>query len=180
MPNSTPFPALFTPSGLNHVVRKESIPLDEFANKLIAVPGGADGPSGVLVCTEGHVTWRTFGEHDPVTVNIPRRADPLREDRPTIVNCVAMHKTKRMFFFLLQTEEGDLFKLTMVTDDDEVRGMIIKYFDTVPTANAICLLKSGYLFVAAEFGNHHLYEIAKLGENDDEPSFLSTEPEDKV
>ena len=35
--------------GLNHVVRKESLPLDGFANKLIAVPGGSDGPGGV--CT---------------------------------------------------------------------------------------------------------------------------------
>ena len=35
--------------GLNHVVRKESLELGqrgEFANKLIAVPGGGDGPSG--------------------------------------------------------------------------------------------------------------------------------------
>lgn len=149
-------PLLLAPPGLNHVVRKESIPLDEFANKLIAVPGGTDGPGGVLVCTEGHITWRTFGEHTPITVNIPRRADPLREDKPTIVNCFAMHKTKRMFFFLVQTEEGDLFKLTMVTDEEVVRGMIIKYFDTVPVASSLCLLKSGFLFVAAEYGNQYV------------------------
>jgi splicing factor 3B subunit 3 len=113
--------------------------------------------AGVLVCSEGQITWRTFGEHTPVSVTIPRRADPLREKRPTIVNAYAIHKTKRMFFFLIQvssapsgpqgpcrpfappppmdpshglpthtriqTEEGDLFKLTMVYDEDEVPGL---------------------------------------------------------
>jgi splicing factor 3B subunit 3 len=35
--------------GLNHVVRKWSEPVDNGANMLIPVPGGADGPGGVLV-----------------------------------------------------------------------------------------------------------------------------------
>lgn len=35
--------------GLNTVVRKWSDPVDNGANLLIAVPGGADGPGGVLV-----------------------------------------------------------------------------------------------------------------------------------
>ena len=36
--------------GLNHVVRKWSEPIDNGANHLIPVPGGSDGPGGVLVC----------------------------------------------------------------------------------------------------------------------------------
>lgn len=35
--------------GLNTVVRKWSEPVDNGANLLIAVPGGGDGPGGVLV-----------------------------------------------------------------------------------------------------------------------------------
>lgn len=31
--------------------------------------------------------------------------------------------------------------------------MTIKYFDTVPVASSLCVLKSGYLFVASEFGD---------------------------
>eukprot|EP01147_Barroeca_monosierra_P004133 gene4133-67_t len=166
--------------GLNHVVRKETIPLDEFGNKLIPVPGGSEGPGGVLVCSPGRLTWRTYGEHEPMAINIPRRDDPLREDRPPFVNCVTMHKTKRMFFFLIQTEEGDIFKLTMVVENNEMTGLIIKYFDTVPIANAMCLLKNGLLFIAAEFGNHHLYQIASLGDNDDEPSYLSIDSLEKI
>lgn len=40
------------PQGLNHVLRKWSTPVEATANVLIPVPGGNDGPSGVLVCSE--------------------------------------------------------------------------------------------------------------------------------
>uniref|UniRef100_A0A1I7WTA3 MMS1_N domain-containing protein n=1 Tax=Heterorhabditis bacteriophora TaxID=37862 RepID=A0A1I7WTA3_HETBA len=78
-----------------------------------------------------------------------------------------------MYFFLMQTEQGDLFKVTLDTDEDLVTEMKVKYFDTVPPANAMCILKTGFLFVASEFGDHHLYQIANLGDDDDEPEFSS-------
>ncbi|KAH6948543.1 hypothetical protein HPB50_025039 [Hyalomma asiaticum] len=40
----------------------------------------------------------------------------------------------------------------------------------------MCVLKTGFLFVAAEFGNHCLYQIARLGEEDEEPEFSSAIP----
>jgi splicing factor 3B subunit 3 len=40
----------------------------------------------------------------------------------------------------------------------------------------MCVLKTGFLFVASEFGNHYLYQIAHLGDDDDEPEFSSTIP----
>ena len=44
--------------GLNHVVRKWTDPCDNGANMLIAVPGGNDGPGGVLVCAENFVIYK--------------------------------------------------------------------------------------------------------------------------
>ena len=41
--------------GLNHVVRKWSEPISRTANLLLTVPGGDDGPSGVLICGENWV-----------------------------------------------------------------------------------------------------------------------------
>ena len=38
------------------------------------------------------------------------------------------------------------------------------------------VLKTGFLFVASEFGNHYLYQIAHLGDDDDEPEFSSAMP----
>lgn len=67
--------------------------------------------------------------------------------------CSANHKTKSMYFFLIQSEQGDVFKITLEADNDIVTEMRIKYFDTLPVANAICILKTGFLFVSSEFGN---------------------------
>jgi splicing factor 3B subunit 3 len=60
------------------------------------------------------------------------------------------------FFFLLQSEDGDLFKVTIDHEDEDVRALKIKYFDTVPVAASLCILKSGFLFVASEFGDQYV------------------------
>lgn len=67
--------------------------------------------------------------------------------------CSASHRTKSMFFFLVQTEQGDIFKITMDMDDEVVKELKLKYFDTVSVATSMCVLKTGFLFVASEFGN---------------------------
>lgn len=75
-----------------------------------------------------------------------------------------------MYFFLVQSEQGDIFKITLDTDDDmvcvlhvyvhvryglccQVIRIRIKYFDTVPVCASICVLRRGLLFCASEFGN---------------------------
>jgi hypothetical protein len=50
--------------GLNHVVRKWSDPVDNGANLLIPVPGGGDGPGGVLVCAENFVLYKHQGHEE--------------------------------------------------------------------------------------------------------------------
>ncbi|EPS33156.1 Pre-mRNA-splicing factor rse1 [Penicillium oxalicum] len=166
--------------GLNHVVRKWSDPVDRTANMLFQVPGGADGPSGVLVCAEDNITYR-HSNQDAFRVPIPRRTGATEnpERKRTIVSGV-MHKMRGAFFFLLQTEDGDLFKLTldMVEDENgqltgEVRRLKIKYFDTVPVASSLLILKSGFLYVASESGNHNFYQFEKLGDDDEETEFTS-------
>jgi splicing factor 3B subunit 3 len=56
---------------------------------------------------------------------------------------------------LLQSEDGDLFKVTIEHEEEEVKALKIKYFDTVPVASSLCILKSGFLFIASEFGNQY-------------------------
>ncbi|KAL1961706.1 hypothetical protein VTN77DRAFT_1310 [Rasamsonia byssochlamydoides] len=166
--------------GLNHVVRKWSDPVDRTATMLFQVPGGADGPSGVLVCAEGNITYR-HSNQDAFRVPIPRRSGPTENpERKRYITAGVMHKMRGAFFFLLQTEDGDLFKVTidMVEDEKgqltgEVRRLKIKYFDTVPIATSLLILKSGFLFVASETGNHHFYQFEKLGDDDEETEFTS-------
>jgi splicing factor 3B subunit 3 len=74
--------------GLNHVVRKYSEPLDKFANTLITVPGGTEGPSGVLVCSENYITFKNVGDQPDIRCPIPRR-------RVNIDECIV--RLSRMF-----------------------------------------------------------------------------------
>lgn len=166
--------------GLNHVVRKWSDAVDRTANMLLQVPGGSDGPSGVLVCGEDSVTFR-HSNQEAHRVAIPRRKGATEDpERKRHIVAGVMHKMRGAFFFLLQTEDGDLFKATldMVEDDNgratgEVRRLKIKFFDTVPVATTLLILKSGFLFTASESGNHHFYQFEKLGDDDDETEFSS-------
>lgn len=164
---------------MNHVVRKGTDVIDPTSNLLIVIPGGADGPGGVFVCSENLITW-VNRDCTPVRIPIPRRPaylaanDNEKTPNGVLIVAAAMHKLKSGFFVLAQTEEGDIFKVTMdyvaATDgsNNPVRDLKIKYFDTVPVAASLCLLKSGFLFVASEFGDHLLYQIEDLGNNDTE------------
>ncbi|KAF9585053.1 Splicing factor 3B subunit 3 [Lunasporangiospora selenospora] len=161
--------------GLNHVVRKWSEAVDRKANLLVSVPGGSDGPSGVLVCSENYVTYKHIGSAT-LTVPIPRRENPLEnKDRGLLIVSGVVHKMKNSFFLLLQSEEGDLYKVTVDHTGDTVNDIKIKYFDTVPVAAGLCILRSGFLFVASEFGNHHFYHFEELGDDSDTPEYSSSD-----
>lgn len=102
--------------GLNHVVRKWSEVVDSTSSLLFQVPGGNDGPSGVLVCGEENITYR-HSNQEALRIPIPRRRGPMEDPqrKRTIVSGV-MHKLKGStftFFFLLQSDDGDLFKVTL-------------------------------------------------------------------
>ena len=152
--------------GLNHVVRKWTDPCDNGANMLIAVPGGSDGPGGVLVCAENYVIYK-HQNHREVKVAIPRRQD-LPSDRGVLLVSYAAHKQKSMFFFLVQSEYGDLYKVTLDYDKQTVKDVKMRYFDTIPSCSSICVLKSGFLFAASEFGDHGLYQFQGIGDGDGE------------
>ncbi|ORX89541.1 hypothetical protein K493DRAFT_326164 [Basidiobolus meristosporus CBS 931.73] len=148
--------------GLNHVVRKWSEPIDHKSNLLVPVPGGTDGPSGVLVCSENFITYKHQGSAEH-RVPIPRRENPLED------------KQRGLIIVAGASEAGDLYKISIDYEDDVVQAIRIKYFDTVPVAAGLCILKSGFLFVAAEFGNHYLYQFEKLGDDDDEVEYSSAD-----
>ena len=37
------------------------------------VPGGSDGPSGILICSENYLTYKNFGDQQDLRMPIPRR-----------------------------------------------------------------------------------------------------------
>jgi len=40
---------------------------------MLTVPGGSDGPSGVLICSENYITYKNLGDQPDIRCPIPRR-----------------------------------------------------------------------------------------------------------
>lgn len=149
--------------GLNHVVRSWSDPVSRTASLLLQVPGGAQGPSGVLVCSENWVSYK-HQDHPEVRATLPRR-EGQAPSRGTLVTSGALHKQKNMFFHLLQSEYGDLYKVTLDLDaaKKNVKGLSIEVFDTVAVSRSLSISRTGLLFCASEFANHMLFQFSSLG-----------------
>jgi splicing factor 3B subunit 3 len=137
--------------GLNHVTKKHTEQVSPTANLLISVPGGNDGPGGVLVCSQNMISYRNLHD-DKLSIMIPGSQDS------SIITGVS-HKLKNEFFFMLQTNHGDLFKLELLQD----MSLAISYFDTIPICSDILILKSGFMFADCETGDKNLYQFEKLG-----------------
>lgn len=151
--------------GLNHVTRKCSEPtVFPRANLLCSVPGGADGPGGVLVFGEGALAWHRIG-HSPVVAHLPiRQGRPSVDRRPILVVSASPVRSKMGFFFLAHTEEGDLLRVSLDHHSGEqVSAIRINYFDTIPVGSAIQVFRNGFLFLASEWASHRVYQIQALG-----------------
>jgi splicing factor 3B subunit 3 len=138
---------------------------DPTSNLVLTLPGDKEGPGGVLVCAENYIYFRNQ-DHKELKAPIPRRYG-MADDKGVLITAHAMHAQKNMFFLLVQSEFGDIYKVTLDYEEDQVRDLHVKYFDTVPTATSICVLKSGCLFVASECGNHYLFQFVSVGDDDD-------------
>ncbi|KAK3703320.1 pre-mRNA-splicing factor rse1 [Vermiconidia calcicola] len=160
--------------GLNHVVKSWSDTVDYSANMIFGVPGGQDGPSGVLVCCEDRIYYR-HDKSQPLSIPIPRRRgateDPERK-RCIVAGCLHLSRARHEFFFLLQTEDGDVFKLTMAMAEDasgrrtsQPESMSMRYYETFPVAKQMLLIRKGYIYIAAENGNNKLYHVNDLAED---------------
>lgn len=68
--------------GLNQVVRKRTARVAAESNLLLSVPGGTDGPGGVLVCSPGFVAYRNLLEEDDEGRLIALTEDPPDGPQP--------------------------------------------------------------------------------------------------
>lgn len=140
--------------GLNNVVRKHWEKVSCTSNILFPVPGGNDGPSGVLVCSTNLISYRNiYG--DKVSIQIPTNEN---DTSPSTVICGVLHQMKDQYFWLAQTDKGDIFKVELSDQD-----LIISYFDTIPICTSLIVLKSGFLFADCEYGDKYFYQFEKLG-----------------
>ena len=160
--------------GLNHVVKSWSDVVDYTANMVFGVPGGQDGPSGAIVCCEDRIYYR-HDKAQPLMIPIPRRRgateDPERK-RCIVAGCLHLSRARHEFFFLLQTEDGDVFKLTMTMAEDaqgrqtsQPESLNLKYYETYPVATEMLLIRKGYIYIAAENGQSGLYHVNDLADD---------------
>jgi splicing factor 3B subunit 3 len=97
----------------------------------------------------------SFDTFDTLLIDIPKRSTTADN---TIIISHTTHATKKSWFMLLQTEDGDLLRMN--------QEMKLTYFDTVPKSNSILILKSGYLICASECGDAYIYQVESLGNDD--------------
>jgi splicing factor 3B subunit 3 len=173
--------------GLNHVSRRWATPTQRTACCITALPGGADGPGGVLVGGEDWVEYlhETQKSDDSSVIDhafrkiacpIPRRALHPKDKGILITNLTVHRQKKSKFFVLAQSELGDVYKISVELNPDDktvVQGLNIAMLDTLPVANALNVSKLGMLFAASEFGDHNLYQFERI-DLPDAPS-ISTE-----
>lgn len=51
-----------------------------------SVPGGSDGPSGVLICSENYITYKSVGDlHPDIRCPIPRRRVGIRATNKSFI-----------------------------------------------------------------------------------------------
>jgi len=79
----------------------------------------------------------------------------MPDERGLLIVSSATYRSKNFFFFMVQSEFGDLYKVTLDVKEgtDTVTNLHVKYFDTIPVTNALCISKRGFLFAGSEFSN---------------------------
>ena len=153
--------------GLNHVVRNYWEAVDISAHMLLPIPAEPEGPGGVIVVCENFIVYKKVN-HDDREWPIPKRNDMDQTRKLFWIN-YTIHKQRNLFFFILQSDLGDLYKVTINFTEDQVHSIQCQYFDTISPWTSICLLKTGFLYAAAEFGNHYIYQITSLGDDEENP-----------
>lgn len=73
--------------------------------------------------------------------------------------------TQKSKFYLLQSEFGDLYKVSLTWDAEGASMISCTYFDTLLPASSLNILKSGYVFSSSEFGNHFVYSFLNVDES---------------
>jgi hypothetical protein len=99
------------------------------------VPGGGEGPGGVLICAENYIYWKNQ-THPEVAAAIPRRQH-FPKDATVLITASATFKRKSTLFFLLQSELGDLYKVSLTWSDDRVTSISIMVWHDASNSTVI-------------------------------------------
>ncbi|CAI4047724.1 hypothetical protein SKDZ_13G0890 [Saccharomyces kudriavzevii ZP591] len=181
--------------GLNHIIKKADYSVNPSANFILSLPDlsrynittslndnnyNTDDDSlfnpFVVIGFENHILIKDMNGFFSLKVEIPQRATKNnRQGGVTIISGI-VQRLKNEFFVLLQSNHGDLFKLTVIPDTtDRNRPLVqLSYFDTIQNSHQLHIFKSGYLFALSELNNNCLFQFEKLGLENDPSKVLSS------
>ena len=182
---------------LNHIVKKSDYKIRPNANFLMNLPNLAkygirtkindtsedqhdeaadDVNPFVIIGYDNFILVKDMSGYYSIKVQIPKREN----NENTTIIAYALQSLKKDFFILLQSNYGDLFKLTIIPNkSDRNRPVVsIGYFDSIYQSEKLHIFKNGYLFTNSEFGSNYLYQFESLGDDNDElNSTSSLDPE---
>lgn len=168
----------------NETSLKISYNVDSTAHKLISLPSSL-GFGGVLILAKDKVIYRSIETENEIIVAVPKRYHTVAMDQHGnpdhgvyFVHSQCISREGSDPFVLLQTEYGDLFKISLVVDSMQVTGLGVEYFDTVPPSTVFCVLENEYLYNASESGNHFLYTIQTFDtqHEKDDSQYIKVQP----
>lgn len=116
-----------------------------------------------MLC-EDFLVYKSYPVKTELKCRYPRRLG-VNSKEGMLINCSAMMKLRGLFFYIIQNEYGDLFKVTLNYTIKDVHSVSVQYLDSIHPATSLCILRSGYLFAAADSGNQyapltqHLLEV---------------------
>jgi splicing factor 3B subunit 3 len=165
--------------GLNHVTRKISELVDDTSSLLLSVPGGESGPGGVVICAENRLYYRGI-DGRILQLTYPRRFGLDTTEKGCMMETHTIHVQKGLFFILIQSEYGDIYKLSFTYEEDTVDEISLKYFDTIPLSSSLVVLKTGFLFTASQSANSYLYQFQGISEDDDVSAQSSSKTPDEI
>lgn len=167
---------------LNHIVKKAEYKVNSEANFIMGIPALSKYKINcvsntdeinpfVLVGFENCLMVKDMNGFFSLKVPLPNR----NGQKATIISG-ALQTLKKSFFILLQSNFGDLYKLTIEPDgNDRDKPLVsISYFDTIFQAEKLHIFKNGYLFANSELGDSYLFQFDSLG--DDSEKITSADP----
>ena len=145
--------------GLNSILKKKEIFVNNNSLKILNLNKEKNRDACFfLVCKNEIFLYDTKGTVLD-QIFILRRIDRVlkkKNDLEFINYCFFKHK--KYIFYLLQNNLGDIFKLNLNLDNK----IEFNYLCTSKIATKMCLLKTGYLFIAIENDNHEFYAVKNL------------------
>ncbi|QID87104.1 pre-mRNA-splicing factor rse1 [Saccharomyces pastorianus] len=186
--------------GLNHIVKKADYSVNPSANFILSLPDlskynittslndnnyDRDEDSlfnpFVVIGFENHILIKDMNGFYSLKVQIPQRAAASNLQKSVTIISGIVQKLKNDFFVLLQSNYGDLFKLTITPDINDRNRPLVKlsYFDTIQNSNQLHIFKSGYLFALSEMNNNFLFQFEKLGVENDLSKILTSKDPNK-